>query len=321
MRRGLAIATLLASAARCIAGGPLPMLARAPSDPDRMWSISATGVADLPPYFAQGWETGLTAVAWVRYATPHGAGLLCFPSHSTVPARATREGGDELPAFLDLASVPFDAGATWGASGVVPQDAAEVPGRTGRFVVCINCATDTALTITIGGAEISVPATNDFIRNVEVSKGDTSVAVSAAAAGAQTSLALAVNPWIEFIHGAEYAPVADGNQMSASLITNCWAMLCWRARLDGGVLAETFDLVCRDGASVSTSSSSSYLSPALVRNSRFRYSIGSLSGMSRRLDVYGVKHFPGWIDDAAVWRVWELDLAEIRRRGLDTALH
>lgn len=321
MRRGLAVLCAGVLAGVAPADTPLPALMGTATGPERMFSMDMSGSAELPPYFAEGWETGLTVVAWVRFAPELGIlGLMCFPTHSTVPARATREGGDVLPAFLDLASVPYGAGATWGASGVVPQDAAEVPGAAGgRFVVCVNCSTDTAITLTVGGAELNIPVTNDYIRNLEVVKGDSSVAVSAAAAGAQTSLALAVNPWVQFVGGPAYAP-ADG-QLIVSSITNCWSMLCWRAKLEGGDLAETFDLITRDGAHETGASTSAYPAAALVRDSRFRYCLACLSGMVRgRLDVYGLKHIRGRIADADVWRIWELDLAEIRRRGLDTPL-
>lgn len=321
MRRGLAVLCAGVLAVVAPADTPLPALMGTATGPERMYSLDMSGSAELPPYFAEGRETGLTVVAWVRFAPELGnLGLICFPTHSTVPARATREGGDELPAFLDLASVPYGSGATWGASGVVPQDAAEVPGAfSGRFVVCVNCATDTAITLTVGGAELNIPATNDFVRNLEVVKGDASVAVSAAAAGARTSLALAVNPWIQFFNGPTYTP-AVGQEL-ASAITNCWTMLCWRADLSGGTLAESFDLITRDGTRDAVSSSSPYPAAAFVRDSRFRYSLACLGGMVRgRLDVYGLKYIRGRIDDADVWRIWELDLAEIRRRGLDTAL-
>lgn len=322
MRRGLAITGALLCALAAFADTPLSLM-RSATGPKRMYSLDMTGSCELPPYFASGSETGLTVVAWIRFAaTPYG-GLLCFPSHSTVPARATREGGDELPAFLDLPSVPLSSSATWGASGVVPQDAAEVPGTSdGRFVVCVNCSTSHDLTLTVGGAELNIPATNGFIRNLEVYKGDASVAVAAASPSATVRLALAINPWIEFVGGPVYAP-ANGQQ-STSTITNCWTMLCWRARLADGVISETFDLVGRDGSHHVETSSSAYPAPRLVRDSRWRYSFCSLAFLrgsaARRCDLYGLKRAPHALTDAEVWRVWELDLAEIRRRGLDTPL-
>ncbi len=324
MRRGLAIASFcILHSAFCIAEPPLALM-RSATGPERMYSLDMTGSAELPSYFASGSETGLTVVAWIRYGTTDSfGGLLCYPSHSTVPARATREGGDELPAFLDLPSVPLSSGATWGASGVVPQDADEVPGATdGRFVVCVNCDTSHALTLTVGGSELNVLATNGYVRNLAVVKGDASVTVAAASPSATVRLALAVNPWVEFVGGPVYAP-AD-NRISTSVITNCWTMLCWRARLAGGVLSETFDLIGRDGGHGVEASSSAYPAARLVRDSRFRYSLASFVfnsyGGFRRCELYGLKHIPHALTDAEVWRVWELDLAEIRRRGLDTPL-
>lgn len=321
MRRGLtALAILLSGLA--FADTPLSLM-RSATGPERMYSLDMTGSCELPAYYATGAETGLTYIAWIRFNSTSRGGLLCFPTHSTVPARATREGGDELPAFLDLDTVPLSSSATWGASGVVPQDAAEVPGTSdGRFVVCVNCDTSHDITLTVGGAELNIPATNDYVRNLQVYKGDASVAVAAASPSATVRLALAVNPWVEFVAGPTFAPAPW--EQSTSPITNCWTMLCWRARLDGGVLSETFDFIGHDGGHRAEASSSAYPAQRLVRDSRFRYSFASTAfysgSIARRCDLYGLKTIPRALTDAEVWRVWELDLAEIRRRGLDTPI-
>ena len=339
MRRGLAIAVMSCGILAALADTPLPALMSTATGPDRMFEMPlADGVFEMPPYFADGRETGATVLTWIRFEAPasKGAasgsaiavpGLMVFCSHSEVPARATREGGDELPAFLDLPSVPYGSGATWGASGVVPQDAAEVPGASaGRFVVCVNCDTDTALTLTVGGAELSIPATNDFVRNLEVVKGDTSVAVSAASAGAHTSLALAVNPWVHFKVGPNFSSFDINGGSVDTGITNCWTLLCWRASLAGGQIVETLDIMDRDGLAVRQSASSAYPASTLVRDSRARISLATLtgskaSGVWRKIQLYGYRQIPGHtLTDAELWRVWELDLAEIRRRGLDTAI-
>lgn len=341
MRRGLAVLCAGVLAGVAPADTPLPALMGTATGPDRMFEMPlADGAFEMPPYFADGRETGATVLTWIRFEAPvsKGAaggsviavpGLMVFCSHSEVPARATREGGDTLPAFLDLASVPYGAGATWGASGVVPQDADVLPRNSGgdRFVVCVNCATDTAITLTVGGAELNIPATNDFVRNLEVVKGDTSVAVSAAAAGAHTSLALAVNPWVHFKNGPDFSSFDINGGSVDTGITNCWTLLCWRASLSGGQISETLDIMDRDGLAVRQSSSSAYPAATLVHDSRARIYLATLtgpkttSGAWRKVQLYGYRQIPGHaLTDAELWRVWELDLSEIRRRGLDTAI-
>ena len=328
MRRGLAIAALCGAVLAAAADTPLAALMASHTSPSRMWL--GRGDVELPCYFARGGETGVTVLAWVRYAaypTVWGA-LMIFTSHSEVPARATLEGGDELPSFLDLPSVPLSAGATWGASDVVPQDAAEVPGRNG-FVVCINCDTTHDVTLVVGGAELEIPATNGYVRNVEVLKGDTSVSVAASSASASVRLALAVNPWVRFVSGPSlsYYAATGGMQMDApTAITNCWTLVAWRADIAGGEMRETLEIIDRDGVRAASSSSSPAAAPALVRDARCRLSGGCMAGPvlpgggRRALDLYGVKFAPRRLTDEEVWRVWELDLAEIRRRGLDTPL-
>lgn len=339
MCRGLIISLVALIACASSADTPLPALMSTATGPDRMFEMPlADGAFEMPPYFADGREAAATVLAWIRFEAPASRasasgstfavpGLMVFCSHSEVPARATREGGDELPAFLDLASVPYGAGATWGASGVVPQDAAEVPGASDdRFVVCVNCATDTAITLTVGGAELDIPATNDFVRNMEVVKGDASVAISAAAAGAHTSLALAINPWVHFKTGPDFSSYDINGESVETGITNCWTLLCWRASLSGEQITETLDIIDRDGLAERQSMSSAYPAATLVRDSRARISLAALtgpkaSGVWRKIQLYGYRQIPGHaLTDAELWRVWELDLAEIRRRGIDTAI-
>jgi hypothetical protein len=224
--------------------------------------------------------------------------------------------------------VPLVDGA-WGASGIVPQDAAEVPDtNNGKFVVCVNCDTTHALTLTVGGAELQIPATNGFVRNLEVYKGDSSVAVTAASASARVRLAIAINPWIEFVGGPMFTghDTFVGQVTASTMITNCWTFVAWRGEISGGNFDETLYINDRDGVRETERATHAHPSSALTRNARHRISLSSpwgvlTSGGTRRaVDVWGYKQFTGRLSDAEIWRVWELDLAEIRRRGLDTAI-
>ena len=163
MRRGLAISFCILHSAFCIAESPLALM-RSATDPSRM--SAGDVVFELPAHFADGRETSATMLCWLRFECPRfdpaetavPPALMAWASHSHEPARATLEGGDELPAFLDLARVPLSPSATWGASGIVPQDAAEVPGAgvyEGRFIVCVNVDTTHDITLTVGGKEFA----------------------------------------------------------------------------------------------------------------------------------------------------------------------
>ena len=128
MRRALTVATLALAAAMSLADAPLALM-RTATDPSRMGLADATAFYEFPCVFAEGWETGLTYVAWARFACPpffaatasSSAGLMLFASHTIEPARATREGGAPLPAFLDLARVkPNTLGNTRMLKELVP---------------------------------------------------------------------------------------------------------------------------------------------------------------------------------------------------------
>ena len=334
MRRGLAISFCILHSAFCIAESPLALM-RSATDPSRM--SAGDVVFELPAHFADGRETSATMLCWLRFECPRfdpaetavPPALMAWASHSHEPARATLEGGDELPAFLDLARVPLSPSATWGASGIVPQDAAEVPGAgvyEGRFIVCVNVDTTHDITLTVGGSELEIPATNGFVRNLEVCKGDTSVTVAAASAAASVRLALAVNPWRQFFAGPAIDYMRDGDRdWPGTGITNCWTLLAWRGELRGGRLYETFDVIDREGVAFRRAGDTAYPAAAFVRDSRFRWYFSCMcgtvvAGVRRRIEAYGYRTAPRALTDAEIWRAWELDLAEIRRRGIDTAL-
>ena len=110
------------------AADPLAQLAAGWQGPSRMLLATAGESWRLPDYFWDGEQTAATAVCWVRFEAPAAAeslrpDLMVFCSHSAAPARATLEGGAELPAFLGPAEIPLSAGGTWGRAGCVPQDA------------------------------------------------------------------------------------------------------------------------------------------------------------------------------------------------------
>ena len=312
------------------AADPLAQLAAGWQGPSRMLLAAAGESWRLPDYFWDGEQTAATAISWCRFEAPPADGpfrpdLMIFFSHTAVAARATLEGGDTLPAFLDVPTVPLSSGGTWGASSVVPQDApTQHVGLNGdRFVVCVNLDCDAPATLTVAGEEITTAGPTNMTRNVECSRGDASVAL-ATLPGATARLALAINPWIEFFQGVRVASDTYGD-VSAG-VTNCWVMVVQRMEATPAGLATRVDCISRDGDLGEYSRLVDGVRGTPRRDARSMCNVASMygsrlpGGAMRRVELYGWKAWRRAISDAEMWRIWELDMAELRRRGLDTAL-
>lgn len=339
------VCILLAGAAR---GDAARALLSTPIDPSRM-SLSArygTDASESPQFYMPGGCSAFSFCAWIRYNNRYfdqlhdGQGqslaVLCPMQMSMQPARPTRSGGDELPAFFEAAELPLSAGGTWGAS-VLPQDAETLDyGLHGDcYVVCVNVETDSALTMTLGGEEVQIPASNGVmqVRNVAVPVGDTTATVAAASASASVSLAMAVNPWIEFIRVCDENWFSGydntGNTYDKTLpVTNVFVFVSARLTVaPGGNLFSIVDKIGLDGRhdAYTNSFPTAWTDGTIPRNVMFRWPLGAISGFTesddtpRRVERFGVKAQAAnapWTD-TQMWRLWERDAAELRRRGLD----
>ena len=327
----LAILGEVLGAAAGPAGDPLALALAAPAGPGRM-DGGPCGLTLPPAWFADG-QTAMTVAAWCRYEAPPPTAatsaymsLFAHASLSVGPARATLEGGPPLEGFVDLAAVPLSAGGTWGLADAVPQDAetqSRVDGPT-FAAICVNLDTDGPAPLLVGGSEITVAGATNLVRNLAVDvPGDPSVSL-AALPGARVRLGLAVNPWVEFREAANLdAADSYGNKYICS-VTNSWALLCVRvAAAASGAVAEA-RWIDDEGETRAASGATPGWRPC--RDARLLVVLVTMVGVAnsdstpRRCEAWGFKRWDGWLPDADLWRVWELDLAELRRRGLDAPL-
>lgn len=328
MRRAAAILILAASACPA-AQPPLALLLGGPVDPSRMRHFSGTGMdAALPPsFFAPGGENALNFVWWQRSDDDMEGGYPPFAecTLSEVPARATAEGGPELPAILSLADCPLDASGAWAGSVTVPAGTGIVEGRV---AVCANVTTDTAATVAVGGASRAVPASAGvqvFNLDVRVSAVPATLPVSVAAhPGGQVSLALAVNPWVRFHSCGRLGLGVGGMEIGTPYMTNDWTMCYWRVRYAGAgsVRVETGAIDASGWRAATTNSVTVPWGASIPENIRFRSSPGRFGGFDTVLvEQFGHKFWAGDnFGDDRLWRIYNLDRQELQRRGLWGAL-
>lgn len=316
--------------------------------------LSSLGPAgsEGPTVYTRGGESEISVSFWMRYqphtaSTNQAAGLVpgywsafCIPQLSMAPARATREGGAALEAFLDVADVPLGASGAW-STNCIPQDAAtqEVGGHGDRFVVCANVVADTGVRLSLGGGEpVWFPASNGVrqVRNVLVAPGDPSVSVLADDPGGSVSLALAVNPWVEFKclvgNVPEYKYGDGGRGMDGPVqVTNSFVHVVGRLRLSpGGGLDAMYTLRNLAGGAMSATGavSTAFSSGSFPADVRLRHVWGALAGgfggfggdpeaVAQR---FAPTSAPVWWTDAEVDDLYLRGLRELRARGLDRPL-
>lgn len=340
MRRIAATALAAALAASAFAAKPLPR---------PFWGDPTLQTAQRPKTGADAWAylsafvdpPGLAAVTlcgWLRYDPPADAKvffpLVVMADFSNVPARATAEGGATLPDLCPSNwwdgddDLPLAADGTWAATllpasyDMPPDFAAADRWRHGCYAV--NVLTDSPLTLTVGGEELQVPATNLFACNVMAASASRAVSVAASDPAARVRFGIAENPLVQFV-GAQFDGMDPGGLTPADeelggVITNGWRFVVARARIDGGTnLAVSVCGYTRSARLENAGAVSQRLwrpSATFAPDARARVILCGLIGTDGVVLGYGWRAYGGWLGDALVDRMRDQDWAELVRRGL-----
>ena len=172
MRKAAALIALLLSACCCAVDPSLLMRTR--TDPTRMRLAQHRPRAHMCVAWLKGGETAFTHVAWVRrrealYQSAFSA-YSWMNFFSVLPARATREGGDELPAIREVST------AFSGSGGTFANPNYDTHGIAGWEYGCyaVNIETDTPLTLVLAGTEKQVAGSNGVMQafNIQGSAAD-----------------------------------------------------------------------------------------------------------------------------------------------------
>lgn len=284
--------------------------------------------------------SGLTVCGWMRYDAPADANavipLAVVFDVSNVPARATTEGGAALPDLCPTNwwdgddDLPLAADGTWAATVLpasydLPPDFADGSSNQWKYgCYVVNVSTDSPLTLTVGGEEMQVPATNLLVRNVLAASASRAVSVAASDPAAHVRLGVAENPLVQFV-GAQF----DGSDMSGAspvgeefggVVTNGWRFVVARARIDGGTnLAVSVCGYTRAARLENAGFVSRRLwrpSATFAPDARAMVMTCGLLGSGGAVLGYGWRAYGCWLGDALVERMRDQDWAELVRRGL-----
>ncbi|MBQ4385669.1 MAG: hypothetical protein II823_07120 [Kiritimatiellae bacterium] len=289
-----------------------------------------------------------TCVDWISV----GTNLMPFVSAmiSTEPALYVSEGGDYSPDLLGDAYWPVERGGlgatlplsstgTWSANCLpasydMPEDfAARDDWQYGCYT--LNIITDTDLTVTVGGEERNIAASNEMQQVVFLCvSSDRSITVAAADADAEVYLCAAESPLRQF-HDMSLFDISTSTDFWGAperSLTNEWRMVVMRgAIVQGGAAVElnalTFAAVDPSPIEDSTSTKELWRPRAdrcFARHSRIEFrlfaggSLKNLTGKYIRQNVWGVKIYPEWLDDDLILSIRDKDWAEMQRRGFST---
>lgn len=308
-------------------------------DPTTMQAFSRSNVFDVATvYFRDDRATNFTTIVWMKWTPRRGYfvnGMVPWVEcHvSADPARSTLEGGDELP---DLQSHSYEvplalSGGTW-AETCLP--AYEYPATLWKWqygCFAVNVETDAALTLNVAGAERSVPASpQKQVFNIMGATASRSVSVAAESTTATVRLGIAVNPLVQFV-GVQFDDDGEhdgswANGEYGGLQSNEWRMVVFRGRIAGGDMTvnmcgynATRKFYCENSATRELW----HPRATFAKNARIRIMCSNLQGgIGYGTDdpdifhLYGLRIYRGWLGDAEVERMRDLDAAEMARRGM-----
>lgn len=291
-------------------------------------------------FIEEGDVSAFTAMCWMR-VTRHpwineiNAKMVfvqtCFSVES---ARSTTEGGAGIADLLNDAymvnPIPLSAGGTWQASclpsGYDCPDTLRDRWGYGCFV--INLTTDTPLTLTVGGAELYIPATNCMIRNIIAETTDRTVTIAAENENASINFGIGVNPLVQFCGGGHFSGhTSAGIDNGGGLRTHEWRLVVLRAKIENGKaigLTEAWNATDKfELGETSISTTLAHPRTTFARDARVRMQVCNMAGglvsdegQKIEIGLFGGKIFEGWLTDGEIEKIRDIDVNELRRRGV-----
>lgn len=216
------------------------------TDPSQMVSTDSAGtsafvqMSDVLPFEMD----SFTAMVWLRMPlqtdTAFSRGFTQF-----MVSPETADKRIKLPNLIDdkwlTNKLPLTNGR-WSATCLpstydLPSDFGDYDGwRYGCF--CYNIKTDKALTLNIGGAEVSIPASNGWqVANIKAVSASRAVSIAASSTSANVFFGIAVQPMHQFCGGSNQAIDSSGGSTLLDPdigIHKTWTLMVYRAKIEGG---------------------------------------------------------------------------------------
>lgn len=322
MRRAASIFAFLGALA-AFAVDPA-FLMRTHTDPSRMFAVPNMQSTEAMTGFLGGGEVGFTAVAWIRFH-PIGEIRVSAPHTmwSVASARATREGGAELPAIMDYQTVTDNSGGTFDDPHYSCPETLQ--GQWGYGCYCVNIETPVDVTVTIAGAERFVAASNGVKQafNILGTAADYSWSVTGPTGGATpVKFGFGVNPIVQFfgvmcqISDKKFATGEVPGGPSVPSVTNEWVMVVSQAQIVNGVMYSRMAYFTWAGEIFpSTWQTNAVQAAHFAKDARVKISTTHFGGNDGVRDFYGMKIFPCCLSDDELRNVRDLDMFEMQRRG------
>lgn len=326
--------------------GPLARTVKADRSQMFMVKENARDGTNICTTFLPGETPEFTFVVWAAFAVPAAAPFKAMPMtfFSYEDAREVSEGGDHRPGLLNgmgpLKRLPLSAGGTWARQDLLPPTSeydvpeclvGQIDGLWDDGCYTANVVTDSDLTITIGGVERQVSASNAMQRvTVNGCAADRSVTVAASSPSATVDFDLCVSPLRQFLGANLFAAATDSTSVTTDhMITNEWRMLVLRGRIEPGgasLVHSGTNLGWDSQAEEYTYTETRSLwhprtNGRFARNSRLSFTAFSLGGIKDsggyyRRNAWGAKLFRTWLTDDEIYAVRDADVAEMLRRGM-----
>lgn len=354
MTRRTAIAALLAVSLAALSASnadTLDLRARpALGDPEAMYIVKDAATDGIHVVTTAVPRTGIseyTFVFWVAAEQNRWGqstdNVILSSFFSVAPGLATSEGGDPVQEFTDFgwpyAILPLSAQGTWSATCLPPCSDYIVPNLSlsnawqyGCYVA--NIQTDTALTLTVGGDERQVPASDAVqVLTFRPVSADRSVTIAAESPDAQISLAIADCPLVQFF-GANICDytTSDGFFTRREIaLSNEWTMVALRTRIEDAGSRLVYDQTAlpldgqepKDYNTHSAAIDAPHADGCFARNARIEFTasrVGGLqikdTGRDFRRSVWGAKFYARWLSDDLLYAIRDADAATLYRRGI-----
>lgn len=251
---------------------------------------------------------------------------------TTAPARSTVEGGaeleDEQPWDYET-PLSLNGAGQFASANALPADI--VYGSQTGTVLCVNIETDSDLTLTIGAEEFEIEAASGRQRfNVPLTTGSRSVSVAAAAATASVKLGWATMDWIEFFDGGSMPGFDLNGDMSEVFdLTGPnmpWYMVVARSKIEDFTLTNQIGIYTVTNENWNVAYSHEVDTDRFEKDARSRMCLSVPAGFQaydaehgghlyNGVAVWGAKAQTGWLSDAEIRRIADLDFKELHRRG------
>ena len=337
MKRRLSIIAAIAALAACGAATHW-MLARPRMNPRMNYALNPPREIPYPHWvesfrgYANGGETGMTVIAWMKYSSSYGQMIVppfVMGSCTAEAARPTRDGGAPLTNLvtgtLSSAQAIDVSGGSWAMQCLptgyaVPDTLANSQWQYGCY--CINVTTDTPLTLSVADTEIYIPATNNMVRNVQGSSDSRWCIVTPESASANVQFGIAETPLHQFI-GVQSDGMGDDSGVRTGVsdyggLAEAWRMFAFRARIKDGQM-----IVQMDGYSPGThlekvqcvTQDLFRVRSTFEKDAMFRLNCAGFDIETVTIWMCMAKMFEGWITDEQVERIRDLDVVELVRHG------